>query len=174
MARLNFALDFNAAFPFLGITNGTIVVTANGHTSTFIPFRLEEPTIGFDSVTSGPSTNNTPYGSHFQGLFHLDLPVSSLGISDPFQLSLQMTPATGLESNIAFISGISGDAVLSLKSITTTDGKLLSEFGDTVTFASGMLAPGVQPAPVPEPSSIVVVGGLIVAVAVGKSRRFRS
>jgi hypothetical protein len=159
--RLNFTVDFNAAYSSLGISNGTVIVTANHQTSTFIPFYTQQPkTQGFDSITEGPSNNHTPYGRHFEGLLHLDLPLSSLGISDPFQLSLQVTPVTGLGSNYEVISGISGDAILSLNSITTTDGKLLSDLGDTVTFASGMAAP------VPEPSSFLVMGGLLLAAGV--------
>ena len=170
VARLNFSVDLNARIYEYGPFGGA-VVKANNQTMT-LDHHYEEyqPPLnhGFDSFTI---TTAKPYGGgfHTQATFHLDLPVNSSGLSDPFRLSLQVTPDSGLSSNYAINSGPIGDAILSLTSITTTDGRLLSDLGDSVTFTSGMLAPGVQPMPIPEPSSIVVM----MIAAIGLSRYFR-
>jgi hypothetical protein len=169
MARLNFAVNFDGPPIDLGYSFGKISVTANTQTNTlelhYNTGRLNQ--LGFDSVTVVPLGSANPYTSHDQAMFHLDLPVNAFGQSDPLQLSLQLTPDTGLASNFNIHSATFGDAILSLNSLTNTDGKLLSDLGDTVTFSSGMAAP------VPEPSSITVVGGLIVAIAATKLRRSR-
>ena len=167
--RLNFSVGLVGPNYQFGSFGG-VVVEANNHTMTLTNHFLQvQPFFqqGFDSLTTMTAAG-PPYSNHYQATFHLDLPVNSSGLSDPFRLSLQVTPDSGLESNYAINSGPIGDAILSLTSITTTDGRLLSDLGDTVTFASGMLAPGVQP--VPEPSSILIIGGLVAAVGLG--RRF--
>lgn len=165
MVRLNFAVDFTANSPTMGNWFGAITITANGQTNTLGLHYYTGPLFqqGFDSVTVTPS--NVSIMSHYDATFHLDLPVSALGLSDPFHLSLQATPDSGLQSNFAITTGMIGDATLSLNSITTTDGTLLSDLGDTVTFASGMAAP------VPEPSSFLIMGGLVVMFAAAKWRR---
>ncbi|MDB5349667.1 MAG: hypothetical protein JWN86_914 [Planctomycetota bacterium] len=180
--RLNFSVTFYGIAKTPGPTNG-LTITANGNsasidlpgpsTSTYVyPYGFNPGSLGFDSKSShglysvfrGPVAN--------EATFHVDLPVSAKGFSDPFSVGISSAGLWGLTNNDNLFFDLN-DVTLSLTSITTKDGTLLSDLGDTVTFASGMLAPGAQAMPVPEPSSAVVIVAGIAAVGWFRSGRRR-
>lgn len=180
MVRLNVAVDFAAGsyvdFSGGALTFGQVGVTANSLSATITGgfnssngrFGTTSGSLAFDTASPAGSFYTDASGRQYHETFHLDLPVSASGVSNPFSLGLSASPLSELVSNARLFSEIK-DATLSLTSITTTDGRLLSDLGDSVTFTSGMLAPGVQPMPIPEPSSVVIM----LIAAVGLSRCFR-
>jgi hypothetical protein len=100
--------------------------------------------------------------------FHLNLPLNSLGVSNPFSLSLQLTPYVGLFSNSPVTDGLS--ASIGLTSVTLPDGTPLSALGDSVSFESGLIAPTAAP----EPASVLAWGIVTAAAGVAAIRRSRS
>ena len=171
MIRLNFALDLAAHGGGYNLLAGSVAVTANDRTAVLYANSPALPHDDSGFFTDGTTTDFTPYTGwdQYRGLFHMDLPIGPDGLSDPFGLGLKVAPMTGLESNSSLSNSL--DAGLSLLSITTPDGTLLGGLGAAVTFDSGLIAPGAQPVPAPEPSSLVVAGGL--AAAYGLRRRAR-
>ena len=167
--RLNFQLG-SAAPWFPSYDADTLTVSANGRAVAFTLDSLDTAVSHgnarlndfFDQITL---KYDDRYASReFHATFHIDLPVSAAGLSDPFSLSLLATPDHGLSSNHAIRSHLDGET-LSLTSITTTDGTLLSDLGYGVTFDSGLVAP------VPEPPSLAVAGLVVAAGLVARRRR---
>jgi hypothetical protein len=169
--RVNFTLTFSA--PWLVVPN-SLTVTANGTNLSYGinpfggPYTNNNGLV--DSSTLVPSSDGSP--TTLKESFHLDLALSKSGISDPFNLRLQLMPPVGLFSNTGYsYTGLAGN--LALTSVTLPDGTSLSSVGDSVSFESGLAWPNV----VPEPSSLIVWGLIAVAIgatAVGRSRSVRT
>jgi hypothetical protein len=91
----------------------------------------------------------------YRETFHLSLPISALGISDPFTLSLKNEAMNSSGLSGTFVGGYKG-VTLSLDRVTLADGATPESEGYALSFASGLISPN----PVPEPGvfAILVVG----------------
>lgn len=150
---------------------GTIQLRANNQSYTVGPWMASQvgdrSSSAFDSVTTYPASataiptldpvTKLPGVIRSIGTFHLDLPLSASGVSDPFHLTLESRLSTGLAQSSAI--KIYHNAVLALTDVTLPDGTSLISKGYGVTFESGM------PSPVPEPTSLACWG--LVASAAG-------
>jgi hypothetical protein len=154
--RLQFALTFQAppAYPEAIWQYGSMRLDANGQAISIQPSGVyaygggPAPMSGnFDTLKLLPTSNSSPYD--YIGTFHIDLPLSGSGTSDPFQLALSSLPNTGLYSNGGYYADQS--ARLALTGVTLPDGTSLATAGYGVSFASGLLG---GPSPVPEPTSL--------------------
>jgi hypothetical protein len=122
---------------------------------------------GWSTPVTGYGTTNTRTDT-----FHLDLPLSTSGHSDPFSLGLQLSPYVGLLSNGAYrYDGLTAN--LALAGVTLPDGTSLASLGDSVSFDSGLPAPDLAPEPVPEPESLLIWGLTIAAAGATAVRRSR-
>jgi hypothetical protein len=178
--RLNFTLTFSGANGFgeystlTASYNGTKLSYFGTDDPVFHPWGINPSPSNAGAVDSSTVTGKNNYSFGYAGntvtdTFHIDLPVSKTGISDPFSLSLQLTPFEGLISNTTTnYSGLT--AGIALNSVTLPDGTPLSALGDSVAFESGLSAPVAAP----EPASFLA-WGLVAAIAgLAASRRFRS
>jgi hypothetical protein len=178
--RLNFMLTFSGANGFgeystlTASYNGTKLSYVGTDDPSFHPWGINPSPSNAGAVDSSTVNGKNSFGFGFAGdsvtdTFHLDLPVSKAGISDPFSLSLQLTPFQGLISNTTTnYSGLT--ASLALNSVTLPDGTSLSELGDSVSFESGLSAPVAAP----EPASFLAWGLVASIAGLVASRRFRS
>jgi hypothetical protein len=177
--RLNFGLSYEAQShiggirldynPSFTIQYNETTVTLDGTTAAAWenqPYHPMSP-IALDNLTMSSSSWLVT------GAFHIDLPIHTNGVSDPFSLSLSTDVGEGLTSN-EFLQNSLSDLVLSLKDVTLPDGTSLTDAGYGVSFASGMEWP--QPHAVPEPASVAMWAGLALAAGwwrFGKKRRLR-
>jgi hypothetical protein len=125
---------------------------------------VDSSTITTTGNSTLPASDN--WVTKITDTFHIDLPLNKVGVSNPFSLSLQLSPDIGLVSNSPLNSGLSAN--IALTSVTLPDGTPLSALGDSVSFQSGL-----NPTPAPEPASLLVwglVGGTAGAMAVRRSR----
>jgi MYXO-CTERM domain-containing protein len=159
--RLQFALTFsppNGDYDNVG-SGRSISLTANNQsysvTASPAPWNSYGTvlsTSGFDSVTAAAGGNPSI------GAFHLDLPLSASGVSDPFGLKLDTGVGGVMESNASV--WLDESATLALTDVTLPDGTSLKSLGYSVAFESGM--PGF-PSPVPEPAALACWGLAVLA-----------
>jgi hypothetical protein len=115
-----------------------------------------------------PAVTARPDGS-LTGSFYLDLPLSSSGTSNQFNLGLVYNPIELLNH----MANLSEAMTLSLTGILLPNGMPLSSEGDNVTFDSGLPPPLV---PTPEPTTWMLWCAVAALGAVNRlrSRRARS
>ncbi|WP_422929273.1 hypothetical protein [Singulisphaera sp. PoT] len=124
--------------------------------------------------------NNRDSPTFLTDTFHVDLHLDAKGQSDPLNLKLELTPAMTLVANSEIRFGtLAGDPVdlygnLALTSVTLPDGMPLSALGDSVTFLSGLQAPGTLAAPVPEPTTFLAWGLVLSLGGLAKASRRRA
>lgn len=162
--RVNFSIDYYDV-PRREISDpiATITATFNGKSAT-----IGEGDRASSDLSALDSFTETPYNNIFsarQALFHIDLPVNALGLSDPFQVGLKEAALISPSTGNYYFAGLDYGVSLSLTSMTLADGKTPESEGYSVSFASGLQSPN----PVPEPGvfAILVVGLGVVAIRRG-------
>ena len=179
--RVNFSLTFlapGAGDIVSGIPRGTLAtITASfnnrdGALSVGRLFPTSASGTPFDSIEAKPYIPpgwEGPWASRevaYKATFHLDLPLSASGISDPFSLGLKVDAATDFGMHgYAALSGLDG-VTLSMTSLSLADGNTPESEGYSVAFASGL----VSPDPVPEPTTIAVLAAGFGAIVLRRAR----
>jgi hypothetical protein len=179
MIRLNFTMTFVTPGTLPGATltatfNGQKDVVYSSYGTSFSHVDASgNVTNGtpasIDSTNANGGTSSPYPAGGLKDSFHIDLPVSSSGLSAPFNLSLALNPPVGLNRDTPTIfDGLAGN--LALTSVTLPDGTILSSLGDSVSFESGLGVPDA----VPEPASLLAWGLGLAGVVAWKTRRVRS
>jgi hypothetical protein len=116
---------------------------------------------GLGFATAGLWDSFQPNGAQYTGTFHVDIPIVP-GQGNGFLYSVEDRTTT---TTADFTSSTVADPT-GFMSITLPDvGNVTPEsLGVSVTFASGIVSPNLQPSATPEPSTLALLGTAIVTV----------